>query len=344
MKILLLHEMSGVHTELRSGLRAIGVDVDMATYGDGWKKFKTDIFIGNTSGRFSVFERILRQITYANNFKSYDVIQFISPNPFSRPLDTILTKYIFSGSSRVIYVAAGSDAVYRKHVRSLPYHPPHDWFDNVKEYSRFSSLLDYVDKIIPVCHEYKYAMEKDGRECEKIIPFPVDISKHVFNQVGNNRKIRFFHPLNRDHYDQYDFKGTRIIKEVFNIMQSRYSDVAEFLMVGGLPHEEYSRLTDTVDVIVDQLYSMSYGMSATYGLVKGKVVISGLEEIVKSGTHYAHCPVINVRPSKEDLIDKIESLIINRAKIHGLSDDSRSFATEWHDHKKVASMFLRNYK
>jgi len=40
MKVLLLHEMSGVHTELKKGLLAIGVEAQIATFGDGWKSYK----------------------------------------------------------------------------------------------------------------------------------------------------------------------------------------------------------------------------------------------------------------------------------------------------------------
>lgn len=343
MKILLLHEMSGVHTELRAGLRSLGVDVDIATYGDGWKKYKSDIFLGRTSGRFSIAGRLWRQLLNARDFRGYDVIQVISPSPFSWPLSGFLEQYVLGGGARVVYVAAGSDAVYRKHVRSLPYYPPHDWYDCHEEFERFSGLLGFVDKVIPVCYEYKYAMEKDGRACEDIIPFPIDISKHDFNLAGRNKKIRFFHPLNRDNFDRFDFKGTKIIREAFSELQLKYSDVAEFLMVGGLPHDEYSRLTDSVDVVVDQLYSMSYGMSAAYGLAKGKVVISGLEDIVKNGCYYSSCPVINAKPLKQDLIQIIEDLILNRHKIHVISAESRSYAESYHDHRVVAESYMGLY-
>jgi len=343
MRVLLLHEMSGVHTELRAGLRAIGIDADIATYGDGWKKLPSDIYLGKTTGRFSFLERAANQFKNARKFRNYDVIQLLSPNPFTRPFDGFLNKYILDGGAKTIYIAAGSDAVYRKHVRSLPYYPPHDWYENDAEYKRINSVLEFSDVIVPVCYEYKYAMERDGRKCGELMPFPIDISKHKFKLAGKSNKIRFFHPLNRDNFEQYDFKGTKIIKKVFDDLSVKYSDVAEFYMRGGLPYDEYLKLTDSVDVIVDQLYSMSYGMSAAHGLAKGKVVVSGLEGMVKENTYYNSCPVINSQPDEESLRGVIEDLILNKVKISIISEESRVYAEKNHDYKKVAHLYLNIY-
>lgn len=344
MKVLLLHEMSGVHTELRDGLRRIGVDADIATHGDGWKQYPSDIHLGSIKyGIKSHISKAFNQINLIRRLSRYDVIQVISPNPFYRPLSHILEKLAFSGNQKKIYIAAGSDAIYRKKIRDLNYYPPHDWFSNKKEFSHLKNMIKSFDHIIPVCWEYEYCMQKEGFDVEKIMPFPVNLEKNTPKGTNTNGKIKVFHPLNRDNLN-FDFKGTLLIQTAFKELNEKYGDIAEFICAGGMSSTEYSTLTDSVDIIVDQAYSYSYGMSATYGLAKGKVVLSGMEPIIRTGNYYEKCPIINILPSVEDIKFKIEKLILNRCEIVRISDASRDFAEKFHCHLKVAEKFAMLYK
>jgi hypothetical protein len=126
-------------------------------------------------------------------------------------------------------------------------------------------------------------------------------------------------------------------------MEKKYSKYAEFFMKGNLSYKDYLTLTDDVDVIVDQAYSYSYGMSAAYGLEKGKVVLSGLESITKEGEYYQDCPVVNIKPDKRHIAEKIEELIENRLEVKRIAEASRSFAERYHDHISVAHMFTEIY-
>lgn len=339
----MLHEMSGVHTELKTGLRKLGAEVKIATYGDGWKKFDSDFYIGSTHNTLqSHFERLIKQIIFAGKLKDFDVIQLISPNPFYRPIGKLLERIAFSGPAKIVYVAAGSDAIYRKHVRDLTYFPPHDWFDNSTEFNGLTKMLGRVDEIVPVCWEYKYCMEKSGFKSNEVIPFPIDVGSKKVNKLGRSGKVKFFHPLNRDNL-KFDFKGTKIIKQAFSELSEKYQNVAEFICAGGMSHDKYDALTDEMDVIVDQAYSFSYGMSAAYGLSKGKIVLSGLEKITRDCEYYKDCPIINIKPSVEDIKEKIEYILQQRDVLNVFGEESRSFAENYHDHVSVAGQYLRIY-
>jgi len=343
MKVLLLHEMSGVHSELKKGLIAIGVEAKIATFGDGWKRYETDISLGNLNGfARGAISKINCQLQLMRHINDFDVIQCISPTPFFRPLNRLLINQMQQSDASLFYVAAGSDAVYRKHVRNLPYYPPHDWYENEREYSALKNLLKKARAIIPVCYEYEFCMKRDGRDPHKIIPFPINVSNQTPSKLVKNRRIRVFHPLNRPNPNN-DFKGSKNIKDVFDRLSSRFHDTAEFIVAGGLPHQEYDELTNSVDIIVDQTNSMSYGMSAAYGLAKGKVVLSGLENVAKTHNHYKDCPVINITPDPKDLERKLEGLLLNRSLIRELGEKSRLFAEQHHDHKKVAHEYLKTY-
>ena len=344
MRVLLLHEMSGVHTELKDGLQKIGVDASIATYGDGWKKFGSDFDIGTASNTLaSNLGRLLKQTSFVQNLKDFEVIQSISPNPFYRPIGALLERIAFSGARKIIYVAAGSDAIYRKHVRGLEYFPPHDWFENSSKVKRLTKMLSHVDSIVPVCWEYKYCMQQAGLKTTDLMPFPINVENKKVGKLGRSGKVKFFHPLNRDDFLNYDFKGTKIIKQAFSELSEKYKDVAEFTCSGGMSHDKYDALTDQMDVIVDQAYSFTYGMSAAYGLAKGKIVLSGLEQVAKDCEFYRSCPIINIKPSVEDVKNKIEYVLRNRDHLISFSEASRSFAEKYHAHTNVARRFLDVY-
>lgn len=344
MKVLLLHEMSGVHTELKRGLRALGVDARIATFGDGFKRYGTDLDLGQAgAGLRAAASRAWRQVLQAPAFRGFDVLQTISPDPFFRPVSAALERYVFDGPGRLVYVAAGSDAIYRRHVCSLEYRPPHRWFDDPPRYRRLQRRLQRFDQVVPVCWEYMHAMREAGIAATDVVPFPIDLSRHPVRPPARSGKLKVFHPLNRSNLD-YDFKGTRLIREAFDRLERRHGDMADFLCAGGMDHAAYDALTNDVDVIVDQAYSYSYGMSAAYGMAKGKVVLSGLEGAARAHGFYRDCPVVNLLPDVDAIERAIEALILDRAATTARGEASRAFAERHHDHLRVAATYLAIYE
>lgn len=340
MKVLLLQEMSGVHTELRKGLRDLGVHADIATLGDGFKNYKSDIYLGDNRNRLlSNFSRVIHQLNLLNKIDEYDIVQTISPNPFNKLIASWMISRVFK-NAKSIYIAAGSDPIYRYHVQELDYYPPHDEFKNDLKYANFKNHLKKFDAIIPVCWEYQYAMRQSGFNPLELVPFPISIPKRKSSLRGG--KIIVFHPLNRTNLN-YDFKGTLLIQEAFRVLRQKYHGVAEFICKGNMNHKEYDTFTDDVDLIVDQVYSYSYGMSAAYGLAKGKVVFSGMEQKIKQG-HYTDAPIINLLPDVQHIVESISLFIDDDAKRKEVSNTSRLFAEQYHDTKKVANTYMKIYE
>lgn len=334
--------MSGVHTELKNAFLSLGVEAHIATHGDGWKRYPSDLNLGSIQpGLMSHLDRLTRQISLIDEIRKYDVIQLISPNPFYRPISRFLESIIFEGDSKCIYIAAGSDAIYRKHTRDLEYYPPHNWSEN-HDYDRLKHMLTKFDRVVPVCWEYEYCMRQADIHTEKIIPFPVNLEKTHPHRLAGNKKLKIFHPLNRNNL-AYDFKGTLIIREAFERLEKEYGKYADFICAGGMTYTEYADFTRDVDIIVDQAFSYSYGMSAAYGLANGRVVLSGLESVARSG-HYASCPIINIKPNVDDIFNKIEILIRDKEKIRRIGEESRFFAETFHCSKKVALQYLHLYQ
>ena len=70
------------------------------------------------------------------------------------------------------------------------------------------------------------------------------------------------------------------------------------------------------DVLVDQLYSYTPSMNALLAMSKGIVVVGGGEkENYDILDEKELRPIINIQPSKEDVFQKLESLVLNRETI-----------------------------
>ena len=340
MKILLLHEMSGVHTNLKFGLEKIGHEVDIATYGDGWKQYPSGINIGRTGSDISAkFSRLWGNFSLIKIFSYYDVVQIISPDPFFPPISKVILNALMGSSAKKVYIAAGSDAIYRKYVRELKYFPPHDWFENTKKFQKLKDMLLQFDAVVPVCWEYKYCMNRADIKTTSVIPFPIIENEQVKRSSSN--RIRVFHPINRPNH-KFDFKGTEIIESAFADLRGKYESKADFISKGGLPYKDYLREAAKADIIVDQVYSYSYGMSAAIGLRQGQVVLSGREDDIKSERFYAESPIINITPDKEDVKNRIAECLSD-SFISDVGKQGFRFAAEHHDAATVAKAYEALY-
>ena len=343
MRVLLLQEMSGVHTELKKGLVKLGVDVKIAAFGQHFRKYETDISLGTEKNDFlSSIERAIVQLSKIPEIRSFDVIQTISPQPFHKGIKNITEKLVYNTNKKLIYVAAGSDEIYRNHIRELAYWPPHTDYGSSTGYQDLKKRLQKFSYIIPVCWEYKYCMEKAGFLVQDTIPFPIDVQSKKYKPFEVDKKIRVFHPINRTNWKGNDFKGTGLIVESFEKLNKIYGNKIEFIAKGGMTAKEYDAFTDDVDIIIDQVNSYTYGMSAAYGLAKGKVVLSGLEEIAKIG-HFSEAPIINLRPDANFISTTLQNLLESPKRIKELSELSRNFAEKYHDSEKVAQQYLKLY-
>ena len=84
MKVLLLGEYSGVHSNLKEGLLELGHDVILASSGDSWKEIESDISFGyNGEGLIHKLSRVVSLLKNIKNFIGYDAVQLINPVIFN---------------------------------------------------------------------------------------------------------------------------------------------------------------------------------------------------------------------------------------------------------------------
>jgi glycosyltransferase involved in cell wall biosynthesis len=352
VKILLLGEFSALHKNLKEGLVELGHDVTIASSGDGWKNIDSDITIGSTrKGLIGKFLRIINLIKIVPKLRGYDVVQFINPVmfPLFLGINKAVVKYIFKNNNKVFLVAAGatnsitaiadfceSNYKYPDLYNEIKKINPAMWSQTRegREYNTF--FLENVDGVIPIMYEYAQGFRdiKYEKLCSTIaIPMNIENIKYEENKVTD--KIIFFHGLNRE-----GIKGTPLIRQAMDKLKENYPDDVECIIDGRMSLKKYLSFLKKINVVIDQVYSVSTGVNGVYNLALGKIIIGGGEKEYLTEFGLTSSPLIPINASVDDIYNQLEWVVQNKERIPELSYASRALAEKLHDYKKIAQEYL----
>lgn len=367
MKILLVGEYSGLHSNLKKGLLKHGCKVDMISYGDSWKKLE-DGYLMNSRAWYPLsvlFDELnLKMLEFANNCDKYDVVQFINPLVTNtrlqialRTLDInrIIIEKLIEKSKKCFLLAAGDDHYYFKAVESghFRYNPLDDseYYDLPRRkrwYSQYwkndilrkwnIKLVEMVDGVIPCLYEYDvgYELEKIKNK-RKYIPFPFSLDGIEFSPNRIINKPNIIHVETRS-----GFKGTHHVKEAFKKIEGRNDISCELLT--RMPFKIFKEKMATANIVIDQLNSYSYAYTAINALAAGKIVISGFEDEIIEKYKFDVCPaLVNSKPNPEDLIEKINALCRNSNEFIEWGRSGREYVEKVHDAEKIAFRYLEEW-
>lgn len=408
MKILLLGDYSNVHATLAEGLRALGHFVVVASDGDGWKDYPRDIDLkrNGTPGAKTIRQRLLDAAyllrlhwLFAVKFRGFDVVQIINPvflplraeriMPFYRKLRRHNRSVFMAAYGMDHYwVKAGLDCTTFRYsdfnfggtIRSeLPENSifVRDWLNGSKGHLNRAIAAD-CDGIPAGLYEYwasyrRYLSDAD-RPKLTYIPFPIRIDERPQKSapMPTDRPLRIFIGIQRS---RSAYKGTDIMWRALQRVKEQFPHLVDIHKAESVPFDEYKRLLDTSDVILDQLYSYTPAMNALQAMSQGLIVVGGAEQEYYQlqeqssqlqGTDLPSTPqaqepqntddasrpaiasperpIINVHPTEDDVVEKLTWLIQHRELIPVLQESSRIFVRQHHDHVKVASQYLHFYQ
>ena len=361
MKILLIGEYSNVHWTLAEGLRSLGHEVCVVSNGDFWKNYKRDISLTRTT--YSKAEGImflLKTLATLPKLRNYDVVQLINPMFLELKAERIKPIYRFlkKHNKKIFLCAFGMDAYWVEAGKRKPHifrysdfnignkpiindyttEQAADWTDTPKaELNRY--IAHDCSGIIAGMYEYHRAYIDEHADKLTYIPFPIEADKHTAAQLyTNERKLRFFIGIQRT---RSIYKGTDIMLRALERIEKDYPNDCEILKAENVPFEEYSRMVNDCDVLLDQLYGYSPGMNALLAASKGKIVVGGAEEECYNILNEEKLrPMVNVIPDEDDVYNKLKWLIENKETVARLQQESVEFVDKHHSPRKVAKQYL----
>jgi glycosyltransferase involved in cell wall biosynthesis len=275
--------------------------------------------------------------------KGFDVAQLM--NPFIFPPKYFPSRFFYQKikdhNNKFFMLAAGMDAYFSHYAhQKLEYVPPDELIKGYTNYKSQSDLdfnqwiIEKVSGVIPIMYEYEVGYASVPNRLPTI-PIPINIDKIPYEENKVRKKLVVFHGLNR-----YEFKGTRHVEEAFEVLARKYPNDLELVIDGKMPLNDYLAVMKRTNVVIDQMYSYSCGMNAIYALAMGKVVLGGAEPESLISLGVDSTPVINLKPNAQSIIEKVEQLLEKRNQFEQLGYESRKFAEEVHDYKKIAQQYI----
>lgn len=353
MRITLLGEFSGFHSNLKVGLQELGHQVKLVAGSDGYKKLAVDVSLdARFSGTFGKAERVIRSLLAARSIQGQDVVQLVNPIIFPQGagLNQRLIRQLQLHNEKLVLSACGDDNFFvsrgsqqmryspipdaLRYDYQLPKHP----YDNPVNRAWNEELAQQVDCIIPVMYEYELAY-RSFTNSGACIPLPINCNSIHFEPLTPTKKLVVFHGLNR-----YGFKGTLYVEKAFDILASRYPDQLELVIKGGMPLKDYLALMRQTHVVIDQVNSYSCGMNALYAMAMGKIVIGGAEPESLQALGINASPVVNVVPEVQSIVTAVESILQQKKDIEAWGVRSRLFVEQVHSHTSVAERYLARWK
>lgn len=354
-RVLLLGDFSALHRNLEEGLRKVGVDAACASYENAWRKLGSTIdFDKNILGLPTKISRNISPFVHYRKLIGNDVVQFVHyTNIFNvrYGINSFLTKKIASHNGKAFLLSTGCDPLTRRFFQSGEYEfpqlcqeclrldrlPGHECpCDLPAQRIELSEFLKMVNGVIPSSYEYAEAHRRGGTiNLMKAIPLPVNTDKVKYSENIVKKKLVVFHGINR-----VGFKGTELIRSALENVRRKYPNEIEIIIDGKMPLDAYVKLLERTNVVVDQIYGVSYGMNTIYSMALGKVVVGGGHPAGLAEYGLSSSPIIPVHPSIKSIEESIIKLLENRKEIPQVGYDSRMYVENTHNYELVAKKFL----
>lgn len=354
MKILMIGEFSGYFNCLKTGFQKLGHKVFLASAGDGVKNYPSDFRWDSHLhlGRLQPYYNYANVLLHLPRFSGYDVVLFISPRLFGKKTMTNkpIYDYIIKHNKLTYLVGTGLynySFKYWHDKKDSKYFGYTDAYVKAGEELHYSSpegiewekyITPKFTGIIPIWYEYAEPY-RNFPNLKKAIRTPIDLEKFKYTpNVVKDGKVVFFHGLSRP------CKGGEYILAAFDRLREKHKNDAEFIAAGGLPFDEYMKIIDRTNVIVDDANSYSFCMNAFFSMLKGKVVMGGAEPEGNMELGYENVPVVNIKADVNQICDAIEDIISKKDKLEEWGEKSREFVEKYHNCADVAQQFIEQFK
>lgn len=359
MNILLIGEYSNVHWTLAEGLRTLGHSVCVISNRDFWKGYKCDIPLVRRYTKPGGISYMLKLYSLLPRLRGYDVVQLINPMFLEIKAERIapIYRYLRKHNRKVFLGAFGMDAYWVKACTRKPRTFRYSDFnigdkDILNDYTR-GQIADWQETaksrlnheiattcngIIAGLYEYHEAYREAHSDKLTYIPFPIHSDSDASARYDGKRRIRLFIGVQKE---RSIYKGTDIMLRALERIAADYPQECEMLKAESVPFEQYSKMVNDCDVLLDQLYGYSPAMNALLAMSKGKIVVGGAEEECYAilGEDKLR-PMINVTPSEEDVYAKLQWIVKNREKVASMQRESIEYVEKHHNPVKVAKEYL----
>ena len=364
MKILLIGEYSNLHCTLARALKREGHEVVLISNGDNWKNYSRDIDIRRRShsiwGSFCYLWRI---ISLLPRMRGYDVVQLINPvfidmKPrwnrwlfdYLQRNNRALSLGLFGDDYQVVKATSQSGLLaYTDFIVGNTPIVHHNNDERRREWilSPKAELCQYIsqkaDFLISCLYEYHKAYDfPEFRSRLFYAPLPIVPQKTIRHKdfFSPQHKVKILIGIQSK---RAAMKGSDRMLPLFERLAQQYPDRIELTCVDSVPFEQYVKMVESTDILVDQLYSYTPAMNALEAMSHGVIVVSGGEEEAYEFIEEKELrPIINLRPMDDEANYRLlEQIICSPERLQRMSEQSIQFILKHHEASQVAHRYLQ---
>lgn len=376
MKILLVGEYSRLHNSLKEGLTALGHEVLLISSGDFFKDYPSDIKLKRKfdSGLGKKLKTLLYKLTAVNitsvalksqfnkhkkSLTGFDVVQLINESSFAATpkYEKEFIDFLHLNNEKLFLLSCGTDYISVSFGLSnkLEYSIFKGYLDNKVSKEDYFSSLKYVTPAYKELHNYVYSKIKGVVATDMdyhlplhnhpkylgLIPNPVNIDKiKTSKTLIPSQKINIFLGINRSNYHT---KGIIYFEKALDIIQKKYTDKVEVVVVENLPYKEYITKFDKAHILLDQALAYDQGYNALEAMAKGKVVFTGASPQFEAFYNLKNQVAVHTRPDTQEIVDNLELLINKPEKITEISNNAINFIEKEHHYITIAQKYIDIY-
>lgn len=367
MKILLIGEASFLHNTLKKALVDRGNSVTTMSDGNGWHNAPRDIDLKRDMrwGKLSGLKVVWQLLRHMPKLCGNDIVQIHNYQfvPLMYGWNTLLLRFLKLTNRRVVKGCFGDDPqIMTRQTMGVP--PYSDTFWNGREQNvslnrermaevmhpgavaAWRSTSQMADALVPCLYEYwlAYNVEPFASKLH-YIPLPMTMptdDKIKVKGAADTIKVLVGIQPKRDF-----IKGAMRIAGFVETVARRHPGKIDIKYVEGVAYDEYMRMLDDADVLVDQLYSYTPSMNSLAAMARGTVVIGGGEDDYYRFIGETRLrPIINVSPelTDEENTAAIERAFFTEGTLRRMSGESVAFARKYHDNRHVAELYEKLYR
>ncbi|WP_396174685.1 glycosyltransferase [Flavobacterium sp.] len=376
MRILLLGEYSRLHNTLKEGLLALGHEVIIAASGDGFKQYPVDYSIEakwSHTKLVNIFRQIIFSITKFDigkietgirfylllpKLKGFDIVQLINESPITtlKSWELLLLKKIIQNNNKLFLLSTGVDYLnvnyWFNHKEEKSILKP--LFENPSLQKEYQYILEYQTKQHKKIHDFIYqncqgiiatdvdylVPLKGNPKFLGLIPNPINYAKLNYQELTIENKIVIFLGINQWSYYQ---KGIRYFEKALEIIQEKYKDNVEIIVVKNIPYSDYINLYNKAHILLDQMHGHDQGYNALEAMAKGKVVFTNASSEFEKYYDLDKKIAIHAEPNVYYLVAQLSFLIENPKELIAMSKRARDFIEGEHDYLKIAENYLKTW-
>lgn len=131
-------------------------------------------------------------------------------------------------------------------------------------------------------------------------------------------------------------KGTSCIDPVMNRLA--LNGMVEYLSPESLPHDQMPEIVGSVDIVIDQILTGSYGVAAIEAMAAGRLVIGNVGREVRAKIE-GHVPIVDCSPA--GLEDLILAIAADPGTYSSIAAEGPAFVAEYHSGVMSAAVLRR---